>query len=104
MAMKPRIGQTLASAIDTTTVIVVRARGDELLLTCGGVEMVDPRRQTIVGDSADPTQMTGTLLGKRYAAEELGLEVLCTKAGSGALAANGRPLEVKAAKGLPASD
>jgi len=35
---------------------------------------------------------------------ELELEVLCTKAGAGALAANGRPLELKSPKPLPSSD
>jgi hypothetical protein len=36
--------------------------------------------------------------------ESSGLELLCTKVGVGQLEADGRPLEIKAAKPLPASD
>ncbi|HEY2084895.1 MAG TPA: hypothetical protein VGH54_02475 [Mycobacterium sp.] len=46
----------------------------------------------------------GVVLGKRYVDEPTGLEVLCTKAGAGPLAADGRQLVIKAAKALPASD
>ena len=41
---------------------------------------------------------------KRYSNEEIGLEVLCTKAGTGTLTVNGAPLLPKEAKPLPASD
>jgi hypothetical protein len=46
----------------------------------------------------------GSALGKRYISEGIGLEVLCTKAGSGGLVARGIPLEEKRAKPLPSSD
>ena len=46
----------------------------------------------------------GTLVGKRYADEESGLEVLCAKPGPGALVADGREVPVKGAKPLPSSD
>ena len=49
-------------------------------------------------------ETSGTLLGKRYAHEASGLEVLCTKAGEGGLTVGGEPVPVKAAKPLPASD
>ena len=49
-----------------------------------------------IGDAA--------LMGKRYADEELGLEVLCTRSGSGALTVDGNVLSLKGAKPLPASD
>ena len=39
----------------------------------------------------------GTQLGKRYADEELGLEVLCTKAGEGSISVGETILEVKGA-------
>lgn len=45
-----------------------------------------------------------TLIGKRYADEELGLEVLCTKPGANALSVGDQPLQIKGAKPLPASD
>ena len=41
--MKPRLGQVLASTVDSTTVIVVRAPDGEIDLTCAGVAMWDPR-------------------------------------------------------------
>jgi hypothetical protein len=48
--------------------------------------------------------MGGSLLGKRYSDDELGLELLCTKGGEGTLAVNGTPLPLRDAKPLPASD
>ena len=46
----------------------------------------------------------GTQLGKRYADDELGLELLCSKAGEGSLSVGEAVLDVKGAKPLPASD
>lgn len=99
--MKLTVGQTLYSVADATTVIVVRAPADEVLIACGGEPMLD---------TAPPAPPAGTSaegaaqLGKRYADEALGLELLCTKAGGGALELNGAPLPMKDAKPLPASD
>jgi hypothetical protein len=105
MPMKPRPGQVLTSTVDSTTVIVVRAPDGEINLTCAGVEMWDPRCSAArpTGE-ADPAQMTGTQLGKRYADEQLGLELLCTKPGRGTIAVNGAPLAQCGPKLLPASD
>jgi hypothetical protein len=103
--MKPRVGQALASTVDATTVIVVRCPDDDLDITCGGAAMVDPRGpEAGTTGVADPARQGGALLGKRYAADEFGLELLCTKAGPGTLAVNGVPLPIKGAKPLPASD
>jgi hypothetical protein len=103
--MKPRVGQTLASTVDATTVIVVRWPDDDLEVTCGGAVMVDPRGpEAGATGTADPTQQSGSQLGKRYADEALGVELLCTKAGQGTLAVNGVSLPLKTAKPLPASD
>ncbi|MEV2218393.1 hypothetical protein AB0E01_00760 [Nocardia vinacea] len=103
--MKPRVGQTLASTVDTTTVIVVRAPQADLEITCGGAAMVDPKGPGgVPADTADPELLGGSQLGKRYADEELGVELLCTKAGQGTLAVNGVALPLKNAKPLPASD
>ncbi|MET9388261.1 hypothetical protein ABZY09_46690 [Streptomyces sp. NPDC002928] len=97
------MGQTLVSTVDTTTVIVVRWPDKELEVTCGGALMVDARDPG-AGGTADPAQMGGSQLGKRYADDEQGVELLCTKPGPGTLAVNGTPLPLKAAKPLPASD
>ena len=103
--MKAKIGQTLASAVDATTVVVVRWPDAELEVTCGGVSMVDPKGPDAgMKGTADPAQAAGTQLGKRYVADDVGVELLCTKAGTGTLAVNGTALELKTAKPLPASD
>lgn len=103
--MKPRVGQTLTSTVDATTVIVVRCPDSDLEITCGGATMVDPKLPAPdAAGVADPDQMSGTQLGKRYADDGLGLELLCTKAGQGTLSVNGAALPLKAAKPLPASD
>ena len=43
-------------------------------------------------------------MGKRYVDDEIGIELLCTRSGSGALTVDGRVLTLKGAKPLPASD
>lgn len=101
--MKARVGQTLASVVDPTTVVVVRWPDADLDLTCGGAAMVEGKSAVPTG-SPDPALSAGTLLGKRYADDELGVELLCTKAGTGTLALNGSALAIKTAKPLPASD
>jgi hypothetical protein len=103
--MKLRTGQTLSSPVDTTTVVVIRAPGGDLEVTCAGVRLYDPRGDEVApGGVPDPAQMDGTQLGKRYASDDVGLELLVTRAGKGTLAVNGTPLSLKGAKPLPASD
>jgi len=46
----------------------------------------------------------GTQLGKRYSDDDLGIELLCTKAGEGSLSVGEAVLADKGAKPLPASD
>jgi hypothetical protein len=102
MELKP--GLRLESATCDTQVVVVRAPkdGGDVDLRCGGV----PMRGVGASDERVPMTATGdaTLLGKRYADEELGLEVLCSKGGEGALTVGDTPLLVKGAKPLPSSD
>jgi hypothetical protein len=103
--MKPRVGQTLTSTVDATTVVVVRWPDSDLEITCGGAAMVDPKLSPAdTSGVPDPAQMGGSQLGKRYADDGFGVELLCSKAGQGTLAVNGTPLPLKAAKPLPASD
>jgi hypothetical protein len=103
--MKPRQGQVLASTVDSTTVIVVRAPDADIDLTCAGVAMWDPRGgDACPAGEPDPSQLSGTQMGKRYADERIGLELLCTKPGKGTIAVNGVPLSLHGPKLLPASD
>ena len=83
MAQELKPGSRWASAVDDTEVIVVKAGG--------------------AGLSLDPEFSGGTQVGKRFE-HESGLELLCTKAGGGALAVDGKPLPLKESKPLPSSD
>jgi hypothetical protein len=103
--MKLKVGQTLVSTVDATAVIVIRACAEDVAITCGGGAMVDSKVGAGVPKGVpDPDQMEGTLIGKRYADDSLGLELLVTKPGGGTLAVDSRPLPVKGARPLPASD
>ena len=78
-------------------------RADPVDLRCGGHPFHS------IDEQASPVPVVtgfdgGTQLGKRYADEDLGLEVLCTKAGEGSISVGETILEVKGAKPLPASD
>jgi len=102
--MQVKAGSRLKSAACETEVIVVRAPAGDVDLRCGGAPLVDISADRPDGVAVDPAHSAGTLLGKRYADEDLGIEVLCTKAGSGSLSIGNEPLGVKQAKPLPASD
>jgi hypothetical protein len=103
MAVKFRAGQQLVSAVDTTAVIVIKASAGECTLTCGGAAMV-AAGEPFSAVEPDPSLMGGTQIGKRYVDEADTFQVLCTKAGGGTLALDGKPLVIQAAKPLPASD
>lgn len=101
--MELRAGQRLSSVVCDAQVVVVRTMTGAADLRCGGVPMVDP------ADSAAPFPVTptpgsGPELGKRYVDEVEGVELLCTRAGTGALTIGDRPLTAKGAKPLPSSD
>jgi hypothetical protein len=95
-------GKRLHSTACHTEIIVIRAPHSHTELSCAGAAMTaeDATRSATPEGSADHS----VVLGKRYVDEQTGLEVLCTKAGAGPLVADGRPLVIKAAKALPASD
>jgi hypothetical protein len=93
----------LRSTVDGTEVVVVRAPTDEIEVGCGGNAMVE------LGQEAEPSVLDpecagGTAIGKRYADDVTGVELLCTKSGEGTLTLNGLPLAIKGAKPLPSSD
>lgn len=101
MQLKP--GTRLQSAVCDTQVVVVRPPADDVDLRCGGHPMV-PVGEAVERVASVAGFDTGTLMGKRYTADELGLEVLCSKAGAGALSVGDELLPLKDAKPLPASD
>jgi hypothetical protein len=101
--MELRVGQALASAVDTTQVIVTKTPVGEVGLTCGGVPMIVKGTEPPVV-AADPAHMKGSLLGKRYVDEAGSIEVLCTKPGDASLALAGEFLVTAEAKALPSSD
>src|SRR5262245_6573143 len=99
--LKP--GQRLASAVCSTEVVVVKAPASDVDLWCGGHAMV-LKGEAGEGGQLDDDYREGTLIGKRYADESIGIEVLCTKAGDGSLSIGVTPLLQKDAKALPSSD
>lgn len=102
--MELTAGLRLESTTCSTQVVVVRAPGvgADVDLRCGGEPMVE------LGAAGDPVPISqhgeATLLGKRYEDAELGLELLCTQGGDGALTLGATPLLIKGAKPLPSSD
>ena len=101
MELKP--GTRLRSQTCSAEVIVVRSPAREVELRCGGAPLV-PVDGVVEPHPLDAGQAAGTLLGKRYADADSGLELLCTKAGEGSLSLDGTPLPQKDAKPLPSSD
>lgn len=102
--MKLRPGQKLHSAVCEAQVVVVKAPPEEVEVGCGGAPLLEDGPQSGGAPALDPSLGDGPLLGKRYADDDLGLELLCTRAGTGALTVDGHPLLVKGAKPLPSSD
>jgi hypothetical protein len=102
--MKLRPGQRLHSAVCDAQVVVVRAPSDAVDVGCGGAPLLEDGQEADAAATLDPSLGDGPLLGKRYADDDLGLELLCTRAGTGALTVDGRALPVKGAKPLPSSD
>jgi len=101
--MEIKAGSRLACPECSVELVVVRPPSSAVVLTCGGVAVVEAGADRAAGGHADASD-EGTLVGKRYADEDSGLEVLCAKPGPGALAVDGREVPVKGAKPLPSSD
>lgn len=100
--MVPTVGQRLKSQVCETEVIVTRTSEAPVDLLCGGHAMINlssERHEGLVITEESPTQM-----GKRYEDEARSLQILVTKPGVGALAANGVALRLAEARALPASD
>jgi hypothetical protein len=104
LEMELKAGLRLKSATDPTEVIVVKTPGGELDLRCGGHPFLPIDASGETPSPVEPGFDGGTLVGKRYGDEELGLELLCTKGGSASISLGDDILSVKTAKALPASD
>ena len=102
--MELRPGQKLRSAVCEAEVVVVRAPAGDVEVGCGGAPLLEAAEEPAGGAALDASLGDGPLLGKRYADDELGLELLCTRPGTGALTVDGRLLPLKGAKPLPSSD
>lgn len=100
--MELRPGQKLFSGVCAAEFVVVKAPSEPVDLGCGGQALTEERGEPAGG--VDASIGDAVLLGKRYADDELGLELLCTKGGDGALTLNGELLLLKGAKPLPSSD
>jgi hypothetical protein len=100
--LKP--GLRLKSAVCTTEIMVIRAPPGEAQLECGGREMLATTEAAPADAHLDAQLAHGSLIGKRYVDAAENYELLCTKAGEGALALGGVPLSIKQAKALPSSD
>ncbi len=85
-------------------VVVVRPPKTPGVLECGGAPMTALGAERPEGLTIAPDRAEGVNVGKRYVDEETGIEVLGSKPGEGSLSIDGRPLQRKEAKALPASD
>jgi len=99
-----KAGTRAKCAVCDTEVMVVRTVPAEVLLTCGGVEMIGMDGAKAPGSHAAAGAGQGALVGKRYMNAADAVELLCTKGGKGELAINGESLSVKQTKPLPSSD
>ncbi len=102
MELKP--GSRWKSAVCSAEVVVVRPPKLPVGLECGGHPMIPMASERPVGLTPAADQCSGVLMGKRYFDAELGLELLASKSGEGALAIDGKALAMKEAKALPSSD
>ena len=102
--MELRPGLKLHSAVCEAQVVVVKAPATSVEIACGGSPMLGDGEEADGTAALDTSLGDGLLLGKRYADDELGLELLCTRAGEGALTVDGALLLLKGAKPLPSSD
>jgi hypothetical protein len=98
-----KAGTRAKCAVCDTEVIVVRGSPAEVLLTCGGEEMIAMDGAKTPGTHA-VSGAQAAVLGKRYVDAADTVELLCIKSGKGELAVNREPLTIKQAKALPSSD
>ncbi|MET0183494.1 MAG: hypothetical protein ABW199_11460 [Caulobacterales bacterium] len=102
MELKP--GSRWKSAVCDTEIVIVRPAKGDVSLECGGYPMVAQTAEKPAGLTMKSEFSGGTLMGKRYADPDTGVEALCSKGGAGTLGIDGRAIQLQEAKKLPASD
>ncbi|WP_052710684.1 hypothetical protein [Pseudofrankia sp. DC12] len=79
--------------------------GDFVEVGCGGAPMIGHSETPAAGLAADPAQLRGSPLGKRFVIDgDTSLELLVTRGGKGSLTAGGVALVEKETARLPSSD
>ena len=96
-------GSRWKSVVCSAEVVVVRPAADGSVPRCGGEDMV-PLGSPAESRPVHPGSDGGCAIGKRYRSMRTGLELLCTKAGVGALGVGDELLTIVEARKLPASD
>jgi len=102
MQLKP--GSRWKSGACNAEFVVVRPASREEQVLCGGHPLLPSDAAKPEGVVPDPAHAGVIQTGKRYFDEESGLELLAVKPGTSALAIGGRPMGLREAKALPASD
>jgi len=102
MQLKP--GSRWKSAACSAEFVVVRPASRDEKVSCGGHPLVPADAAKPEGLVADPAHAGVVQTGKRYFDQESGLELLAVKPGTSSLAIGGRPMGLREAKALPASD
>lgn len=97
-------GARLFSAVCDAEFIVVRAPSSAVALTIGGVPALASPDRPADRPAATEGHDGGAAVGKRFADPEAGVELLCTKPGTGVPALDGELIALKESKPLPASD
>jgi len=105
-AMPMIVGSRWRSNSGGVELVVVRPPTAEVGLECGG-ELMEPQRSSTPPisppASASAASVPDIQLGMRYVNQTFGIEVLCTRAGTGPLSVSGEPMVIKDAAPLPSS-
>lgn len=104
MSLHLKPGTRVFGAACATELIVLRAPDHEIDLQIGGHPALLVRPAQPSGVEVRTPESAAPKVGKRYVDEAGTLEVLCTKAGRGALSVGAELLGEKGSKPLPASD
>lgn len=97
-------GSRWKSVVCNAEAVVVRPAKGAGVPQCGGVDMVPLAEAVSAGAEIQVGFEGGCEIGKRYKLDAHGIELLCTKAGKGALGFAGEALQIVETKKLPASD